>query len=600
MSKVNITINGKPYEAEAGKTILEVARENNVYIPTLCYLEGVNQYGGCRLCMVEVETNGRPMRNLQAACMIKISDGMNIKTNTERVRKARKVNLELLLSCHPQDCLNCSRSLDCELQTLARRMNITERRFEGESKDIPLDISAVMTRDMSKCVNCRRCVAMCNNIQKIGVLNAQKRGFKTIIQPSFGKHIADTDCTNCGQCISVCPVGALRETDAIVPVIEAIEDPKKYVIAQIAPAVRVAIGEPFGMPSGTVATGKMVAALRQLNFDEVFDVNFGADLTIMEEGTEFLQRAKAALTGGEAVLPMMTSCSPGWIKFIEHRYPELLPNVSSCKSPHMMQGAVTKTYYAEKLGKDPKDIYLVSIMPCTAKKFEIIRPEMNENGVRDVDAVLTTRELANMIKQAGIDFVNLPDEDFDPVMGLSTGAADIFGVTGGVMEAALRTVYELVTGREIPSDNLHVHPLGDSDQIKVASLTFENVLPEYKFLEGFTARVAVTSGFDGAAQVMEMVKAGENFQFIEVMGCPGGCIVGGGQPRGVRAEKWPARKAGIYSIDEGKKLRKSHENPDIIKLYKEFLGEPCGHKSHELLHTHYTARGNYNELLGKK
>ena len=600
MSKVTVTINGKTYEAEAGKTILQVARENNIHIPTLCYLEGVNQYGGCRLCMVEVESGGKPMRNLQAACMIKISDGMVIKTNTERVRKARKVNLELLLSCHPKDCLSCSRSLDCELQTLAKQFGITEERFKGERQTIPVDISAVMTRDMSKCVNCRRCVAMCNNIQKIGVLNAHNRGFKTVIQPSFGKHIADTDCTNCGQCISVCPVGALRETDAIAPVIKAIENPAKYVIVQVAPAVRVAIGEPFGMPSGTVATGKMVTALKALNFDEVFDVNFGADLTIMEEGTEFLQRAKAALSGGEAVLPMMTSCSPGWIKFIEHRYPELLDNLSTCKSPHMMQGTLIKTYYAEKLGKDPKDIYLVSVMPCTAKKFEIIRPEMKENGVRDVDAVLTTRELANMIKQAGIDLAELPDSDFDPPMGISTGAADIFGVTGGVMEAALRTVYELVTGRPLPFDDLHVAPLGTSDQIKTAELTFENVLPEYGFLEGFTAKVVVTSGFDGAAQVMEMVKKGEVFHFIEVMGCPGGCIVGGGQPRGVKSEKWAARKAGIYSIDEGKTLRKSHENQALKLVYDEYLGEPCGHRSHEILHTHYTARGKYNELLRRK
>ena len=597
MSIVNITINGKALAVEAGKTILQVARENNIFIPTLCYLEGVNQYGGCRLCMVEVEMGGRPMRNLQAACMMKVSEGMVIKTNTERVRHARKLNLELLLSCHPKDCLTCARSTDCELQTLTRQLNITEDRFQGERQELPVDSNVVMVRDMSKCVNCRRCVATCNKVQHMSVLNAHKRGFKTVIGPAFDMAIGDTDCTNCGQCISVCPVGALRETDAIAPVIEAIEDPKKYVIAQVAPAVRVAIGEPFGMPSGTVATGKMVSALRALNFDEVFDVNFGADMTIMEEGTEFLQRAKAALTGGKAVLPMMTSCSPGWIKFIEHRYPELLDNLSSCKSPHMMQGAVVKTYYAEKLNMDPKDIYLVSIMPCTAKKFEIARPEMNENGVRDVDAVLTTRELANMIKQAGIDFVNLADSDFDPPMGLSTGAADIFGVTGGVMEAALRTVYEFVTGRELPFDNLHVAPLGTSDQIKVAELKFENVLPEYSFLEGFTAKVAVTSGFDGAAQVMEMVKAGETFHFIEVMGCPGGCIVGGGQPRGIRSEKWAARKAGIYSIDEGKKLRKSHENPALKKVYDEFLGEPCGHKAHELLHTHYTARGKYNELM---
>lgn len=604
MSKVNITLNGKPVAVEEGSTILEAAKANNIYIPTLCYLEGVNKYGGCRMCMVEVELNGRPMRNLQAACMMTVSEGMVVKTNTERARKARKVVLELLLSCHPKDCLTCARSTDCELQDLTRKFQITEPRFEGEINKVAVDLSPAITRDMTKCVLCRRCVAMCNKIQKVGVLNPQHRGFRTEITPPFGLGLGDVDCTNCGQCVSVCPVGALHETSCYDQIWEKISDPKTRVIFQVAPAVRVAIGEPFGMKPGSVAIGKMVSSIRALGVDEVFDVDFGADLTIMEEGTEFLHRAKAALTGGQAVLPMITSCSPGWIKFIEHRFPEMLDNLSSCKSPHMMQGALIKTYYAEKLGIDPHDIYVVSVMPCTAKKFEIIRPEMNEDGVRDVDAVLTTRELATMIKAAGIDFLNIPDSDYDPPMGISSGAGDIFGVTGGVMEAALRTVYELVTGREIPGNNLHVEPLGSSDQIKTASLKFENVKPDFSYLEGFTATVAVTSGFDGAAQVMEMIKNGSNFQFVEVMGCPGGCIVGGGQPREydsglTKKELWEARKAGLYSIDESKTLRKSHENPAVQKVYAEYLGEPCGHKSHEILHTTYTPRGSYNELLKK-
>jgi len=590
---VNITINGKEITAKEGMTILQAARENGIYIPTLCYLEGVNQYGGCRICMVEVEG----AKTLMASCMVKVRDGMVVNTNSTRARRARKLNLELILSAHPKDCLSCTRSDSCELQELTRTLGVTEPRFKGAVYEAASDLSPSIVRDMSKCVLCRRCVSTCNNIQKIGVLNPQHRGFKTEIGPAIGMKLTDTDCTNCGQCVAACPVGALHSNENYDVIWDALNDPKKRVIVQVAPAVRVAIGEPFGLPVGTPCTGKLAAALKELQFDDVFDVDFGADLTIMEEGTEFLERAKAVLTGGKAVLPMLTSCSPGWIKFIEHRYPDLLEHLSSCKSPHMMQGALIKSYYAEKLGIDPKDMFVVSVMPCTAKKFEITRPEMMNNGVPNVDAVITTRELAKMIKSAGIDFVNLPDARFDDPMGISTGAADIFGTTGGVMEAALRTVYELVTGRSLPGDNLHITPLGTCDQIKTAELKFENVLPAYFYLEGFTAKVAVTSGFDGAAKLMDMVEAGEQFHFIEVMGCPGGCIVGGGQPRGDRWSNWSKRKAGIYAIDEGKKLRKSHESPAVQQVYKEYLGEPCGHKSHELLHTHYTPRGKYNELV---
>lgn len=593
---VNITINGKQIATREGTTILRAARENNIYIPTLCYLEGINQYGGCRICMVEVEG----AKTLMAACMVQVREGMVIHTNSDRARHARKLNLELLLSAHPKECLTCNRSSSCELQELARTLNVDQPRFSGELYQVASDLSPAIVRDMSKCILCRRCVSMCNNIQKVAVLNPQHRGFHTEIGPAMGVSLADSDCTNCGQCISVCPVGALHGNDCEARVWDALNDPKKRVIVQAAPSVRVAIGEPFGLPVGTPCAGKLAAALKELQFDDVFDVDFGADLTIMEEGSEFLARAKSALTGGDAVLPMITSCSPGWVKFIEHRYPELLNHLSSCKSPHTMQGALIKSYYAEKLGIDPKDMFVVSIMPCIAKKFEVVRPEMAANGVPDVDAVLTTRELAKMIKSAGIDFVNLPDAKFDPPMGIASGAGDIFGVTGGVMEAALRTVYEFATGRELPGNNLHVEALGTSKQIKTAELKFEHVKPEYSYLEGFTARVAVTSGFDGAAKVMEMVKNGETFHFIEVMGCPGGCIVGGGQPRVAdRSAAWTARRAGLYSVDEGKKLRKSHENPAIIEVYKTYLGAPLGEKAHHLLHTTYTPRGRYNELLNK-
>lgn len=594
---LNLTINGKPITAKEGQTILQAAQDSNIYIPSLCYLEGVHKFGGCRMCMVEVEG----ARTLMAACMVPAREGMVVKTNSAKARHARKLNCELILSDHPQDCLSCSRSGQCELQDLSQTLGINEARFKGERSEGLVDMSPSITRDTGKCILCRRCVSVCNEVQKIGVLNAQNRGFKTVIGPSGGKSINDVDCTNCGQCIVACPVNALSETDGISKVWDAINDPGKRVIVQVAPAVRVGIGEEFGLPVGTPVTGRLATALKELMFDDVFDTNFAADLTIMEEGSEFISRAKAVIQGGKATLPMITSCSPGWVKFLEHRFPESVGNLSSCKSPHMMMGAVIKSYYAQKLGIDPKEMYVVSVMPCTAKKFEIERPEMKNGGLPNVDAVITTRELSQMIREAGIDFVNLPDSSFEAPLGISTGAADIFGVTGGVMEAALRTVYELVTGRELPFENLHVTPIEGEEQIKTAELTFENCLPHYSFLEGFTAKVAVTSGFAGAEILMREIKDGKSpYHFIEVMGCPGGCIVGGGQPRTGIRNKWAERAKGIYHEDEAKKLRKSHENPGVQKLYSEFLLEPLGHKSHDLLHTSYTTRGKYNELVSKE
>lgn len=593
---VNLTINGKKVSVPEGTTILEAAKQNNIFIPTLCFLEGVHKFGSCRLCVVEVEG----ARNLQASCMVPVREGMVVHTNTEKVRKARKVLYELILSDHPKDCLSCERNQSCELQELGSMLGVTEARFEGQRSAGCVDVSPSITRDMSKCILCRRCVTVCNEIQATGILNAQNRGFETVIGPAMDLPIDSVNCAYCGQCTVVCPVGALKETDAIETVWKAINDKNKRVVVQVAPAIRAAIGEEFGYEPGTLVTGKLATALRALGFDDVFDTNFTADLTIIEEGTEFLTRVKKALTCGEAVLPMITSCSPGWIKFIEHSFPEELDHLSTCKSPHTMLGALAKSYYAEKIGVDPKDMYVVSIMPCTAKKFEIVRPEMQNNGVPNVDAVLTTRELARMIKSAGIDFRSLEDSKFDTPLGLSSGAADIFGVTGGVMEAALRTVYELVTGRELPFDKLHVTPIVGFEQIKTAEITIENPVEEYKFLDGVTVKVAVTSGLKGAKYLLDQVAKGESpYHFIEVMGCPGGCISGGGQPRPTTPEIRQKRLEAIYREDEGKELRKSHENPDIKKLYEEFLKEPNGHKSHELLHTHYTKRGIFNEYLCK-
>ena len=591
---LNLTINGKPCQAQEGSTILEAARQNGIHIPSLCYLKNVHQYGTCRICVVEVEG----MRNLQASCMVKAKEGMVIQTNSPKVRAKRKMLYELLISNHPKDCLSCTRNQSCELQALGEELGVTEARISGEMGPCHVDVSPSITRDTAKCILCRRCVTVCNQIQEVGAINAQNRGFDTVISPAMGLPLNSTACAMCGQCVSVCPTGALTETDAVQPVWRALEDEKKVTVIQVAPAVRAALGEEFGMSTGTRCTGKIAAAFHALGFDHVFDTDFAADLTIMEEGTELLQRLKSALTGGDAVLPMLTSCSPGWIKHIEHAFPNELDHLSTCKSPHTMMGALVKSFYAQKVGINPADMYMISVMPCTAKKYEIQRPEMEVHGRRDVDAVLTTRELARMIKSAGIDFANLPDEKFDDPLGLCSGAADIFGVTGGVMEAALRTVYELTTGRELPFEGLHVAPIVGLELVKEAAVTFENVLPEYSFLEGVTARIAVTSSLKGADILMRDVAAGTSpYHFIEVMGCPGGCINGGGQPRNREDGYREKRMRALYNEDEAKTLRKSHENPDLLTLYKEFLGEPCGHKSHELLHTTYTPRGLYNELV---
>lgn len=594
---VNLTINGKPICVEEGTTIMEAAKANHISIPNLCYLENVHKFGSCRICVVEV----KGAKTLQASCVTTVTEGMEVRTNTEKVRKARKVLYELLLSDHSKECLSCKRNQSCELQELGKTLGVEEARFAGARSVRPNDISVSITRDLTKCILCRRCVTVCNEIQGTGVLNAQNRGFKTVISPAMDLALGTVNCAFCGQCTVVCPVGALKETDAIQKVWSAINDKNKRVIVQVAPAVRVALGEEFGCEPGTQVTGKMAAALHALGFADVFDTNFAADLTILEEGTELLHRLTDALTGDGAVLPMITSCSPGWIKYVEHTYPEELNHLSTCKSPHTMLGALLKSYYAEKINVEPKNIYVVSVMPCTAKKFEITREEMKNGGVPNVDAVLTTRELASMIKEAGIDFLSLSDELFDNPLGMSTGAADIFGLTGGVMEAALRTVYELVTGRELPFDGLHVTPIVGLEQVKSAEILIENPVEAYKFLDGVTVKVAVTSGLAGAYKLMEEVADGTSpYHFIEVMGCPGGCITGGGQPRSKDPEVRLKRLKGLYSEDESKVLRKSHENPYVTSLYEEFLEYPNSHVSHSLLHTHYVKRGIYNELVGKK
>jgi len=519
-----------------------------------------------------------------------VSEGMKIQTKNRRVREARKVVVELLLSEHDGECQTCDRNEDCELQSLASDLGIRELRYEGEKAPRCGDEStAGLVRDSAKCISCRRCVTVCKETQGVSALFPQSRGFKTTIGPAFGHGLDTVTCVQCGQCAAVCPVGAISERDQTAEVWAALDDPNMTVVVQTAPAIRAALGECFGMEPGILVTGKMTTALRRMGFDAIFDTNFSADLTIMEEGTELLTRLKRALVDKEEVaLPMFTSCSPGWVQFMEYYYPDMLENLSTCKSPQQMMGAMVKTYYAQKIDKKPDEIFMVSVMPCTAKKFEAARAEMNDSGAQDVDVVLTTRELGKMIKEAGLDFQTLEDSDMDAPLGLGSGAGDIFANTGGVMEAALRTAYELITGRELPFDNLHVTPVAGLEGIKEAEITIEGTVPEWSFLEGVTAKIAVAHTLSNARKLIEKIRAGEaEYHFIEVMTCPGGCIGGGGQPRITTDAVREARIAAIYAEDEGKTLRKSHDNPAVATVYKEFLGAPLGHLSHELLHTKY-------------
>ncbi len=586
---INVTINNQKLHVPEGTTILEAARKINVHIPTMCHIEKREPIGACRVCIVEVEG----ARTLLAACSTPVAEGMVVRTHSKSAREARRNVVELLLSEHDGNCQTCERGSDCELRRLAEDMGIGTVTYEGSKARAHIDDSTpALVRDNAKCIKCRRCVTVCNEIQGVGALHPQDRGFDTVIGPAFAQDLKDVACVQCGQCAAVCPVGAIVEKSSIPAIWKAIENPDIHVVVQTAPAIRAALGEEFGMEPGSRVTGKMAAALRRLGFDGVFDTNFTADLTIMEEGTELLTRLKRALVDKEEVaLPMFTSCSPGWINFAEFYYPQFLPNISTCKSPQQMFGAVAKSYYAQKIGVEPQNMVVVSVMPCTAKKFECQRPEMNDGGIRDVDYVLTTRELARMIKEAGLNFNELPDEDMDAPLGLSSGAADIFANTGGVMEAALRTAYEIITDRELPVENLHVAPVAGLEGIKEASLTITDTVHAWKFLEGVELKVAVCHGLANTRKLLEYIKLhGTPYHFVEVMTCPGGCIGGGGQPRYTDDSVRLKRIAGIYAEDEGKKMRKSHENPDIKKLYEEFLGAPLGEKSHHLLHTHYKAK----------
>jgi len=587
---IQVTINGRTAEVAEGTTILQAAKQAGVQIPTLCFLEKLEPIGACRVCLVEVEG----ARTLMASCSTPCTDGMVVHVNSPKARAARKQVVELLLSEHDGDCQTCERNEDCELKRLASDMGIRTVPFEGERAAAHMDESTPgLVRDNAKCVKCRRCVTVCTQVQGVGALFPQGRGFSTVIGPAFAADLDGVTCVQCGQCAAVCPVGAITERSAIEDVWQALDDPSKTVVVQTAPAIRAALGEEFGYPPGTRVTGKMTTALRQMGFDAVFDTNFSADLTIMEEGTELLTRLKRALVEKDSsvALPMFTSCSPGWIKFAEYYYPNFLDHLSTCKSPQQMFGAVAKTFYSEKIGVKPEDLVVVSVMPCTAKKFEAQRPEMNASGVQDVDHVLTTRELARMIRQANLAFRELPDGEMDAPLGLSSGAADIFANTGGVMEAALRTAYEIVTGRELPADNLHVKPIEGLEGIKEAALTIEGAQPSWSFLEGVEVKVAVSHGLANTRRLLERIRSGEaTYHFVEVMTCPGGCIGGGGQPRFTDDSVRLKRIEAIYEEDESKALRKSHDNPAIQELYKEFLGKPLGHKSHELLHTQYRPR----------
>ncbi len=574
MDMVKVKIDGLEISVPKDTTILQAAKQLDIDIPTLCYLKGLNEVGSCRVCVVEVEG----WRGLHPACVTKVSEGLVVKTANKAVREARQNIMELIMANHNRECLSCPRNTNCELQKLCNDMGLNDIPYEKKAHRGELDCCGSIVRDPSKCVLCGRCVSVCSNVQNVGVISFANRGAETAVATAYQESLAGHACINCGQCIKVCPVGALYEKDDTEKVWEALENPDVHVVVQPAPAVRVALGEEFGMPAGTNVEGKMVTALKRLGFDKVFDTNFGADLTIMEEGNELIERITK---GGR--LPMITSCSPGWIKFCEHNYHDFLDNLSSCKSPHQMLGAVAKTYYAKKVDIDPKKIFTVSVMPCTAKKFEAAREEMQVDGLRDVDAVITTRELAKMIKQARINFAALTDSGFDSILGASTGAAVIFGNTGGVMEAALRTVADILTGKELA--DIEYTAVRGIEGIKEATVKINDM----------DIKVAVVNGTGNAAKLLDRIRAGEaDYHFIEVMACPGGCVNGGGQPiimdKNLTEEVKKMRIEGIYAIDRAREKRKSHENPEIKALYDEFLGKPGSHVSHHLLHTHYTAR----------
>lgn len=576
---VQLTINNIKVNAEEGMTILDAAKSVGIHVPTLCHMKDLTPTGACRICVVEVDG----MRGLTPSCAYPVSEGMVVDTNSSRVRRARKTIVELLIENHPQDCLVCVRNKNCELQDLSEQYGVREHRYKGETKKHAIDISsASMERDPAKCILCGRCVRTCNEIQKIGAIDFTLRGFNTIVTTPFNKGLNISDCILCGQCILVCPTAALREKSALKDVAYAIQDKKKFVVAQVAPAVRASIGEEYNLPLGTNATGQLVTGLRRLGFDKVFDTNFAADLTIMEEATEFITRK----TTGDKKLPMFTSCCPGWVKYIEQNKPNLLEHVSSCKSPHEMLGGITKTYYAKKMGLDPKDIFVVSIMPCTVKKFESVRPELAEEHVQDVDAVLTTRELVRYFKMAGIDFNDLPEDKFDNPLGDSTGAAAIFGTSGGVMEAALRTAYWQITGNHL--DKLEFEDIRGFAGVK------ETVVN----INGLSLSIAVVNGIGNVGPILEEIENGEcKYDFIEVMACPGGCINGGGQPIHSKPEKVAKRVKVLYEIDSHASTRRSYDNEAVKAVYKEFLGVPNSHKSHEILHTTYIDR---KKLLKEK
>ena len=580
MEMINLKINNMPVAVAPGTTILEAARQVGIDIPTLCYLKDINEIGACRICTVEV----KGAKAQVAACVYPVNEGMEVFTNTKKVLDARRTNLELLLSTHNKSCLSCLKSGDCELQKLCVDNGIyNENAFEGEKNEYEIDDSAAhMIRDNSKCVLCRRCAAVCRQWQDVGVIGANERGFKTNISCAFEAKLGETSCVSCGQCIVACPTGALMEKDYTAKVWEALNDPEKTVIVQTAPSIRVTLGEAFGMPIGSNVEGKMVAALRRMGFDGVFDTDFSADLTIMEEANEFVERVQ---NGG--VLPMITSCSPGWVKYCEHYFPDLLPHLSSCKSPQQMFGAIAKTWYAEKNGIDPKNLVVVSVMPCTAKKFEMGRDDQAAAGVPDIDIALTTRELARLIETAGLNFKNLPDEEFDNPLGTGSGAGLIFGATGGVMEAALRTANDWLNGKDMQP--VEFNDVRGTDGIKEATYN----------IAGMDVKVAVCSGLANAKKVLQMIKDGTaDYQFIEIMACPGGCVNGGGQPfqpASVRnfVDLKAFRAKALYDTDSGMGLRKSHENPWIKTLYSEYLEKPGSHKAHKILHTSYVARPKY-------